>query len=183
MTTTIAYVEPRLAALTAGVRNAISTRHHAELTVRLVADQLRRHLPGPEMLTPEQRTGDPLQHLAHPVHIEPDGSFSIVALVLRPGQRTPIHDHISWSVFGVIQGVEYEELFDQNLRRVGTNANYPGDVSGFAPPGGIHRVRNIGQTTAISLHIYGPDLSRVGSNVRRYYDWSPADCQWFVAQH
>ena len=38
------------------------------------------------------------------------------------------------------------------------------------PAGDIHRVRNIGDTTAISLHVYGADLSRVGSSVRRYYD-------------
>jgi len=61
-------------------------------------------------------------------------------------------------------------LFDQNLKHLGANDNYPGDVSGFAPPGDIHRVRNISTTAAVSLHIYGADLSRVGSSVRRYYD-------------
>ncbi len=93
-----------------------------------------------------------------------------MALVWRPGQATRIHDHISWCVFGVIQGVEHEELFDEHLNPVGVNHNYPGDVSGFAPPGDIHRVRNVGDTTAISLHVYGADLSQVGSSVRRYYD-------------
>jgi predicted metal-dependent enzyme (double-stranded beta helix superfamily) len=40
----------------------------------------------------------------------------------------------------------------------------------FAPPGDIHRVRNIADTTAISIHVYGTDLSRVGSSAGRYYD-------------
>jgi predicted metal-dependent enzyme (double-stranded beta helix superfamily) len=48
--------------------------------------------------------------------------------------------------------------------------NEPGDVSGFAPPGDIHRVRNVGDETAISIHVYGTDVSRIGSSVRRYYD-------------
>jgi 3-mercaptopropionate dioxygenase len=171
MTITLASAESRLADLTAGVRTAISSGNgHPDLITRTVANRLQRHLPGPEILSAEQRLGDPRHYLTHPLHLEPDGSFCIVALVWRPGQRTRIHDHISWCVFGVIQGVEYEELFDENLNRVGTNENYPGDVSGFAPPGDIHRVRNIGETTAISLHIYGADLSRVGSSVRRYYD-------------
>ena len=170
MTVIIASAEPRLADLTAGVRSAIRSGHGPDLITRTVANHLRRHLPGPEILTAEQRLGDPRQYLAHMLHVEPDGSFSIVALVWRPGQRTRIHDHISWCVFGVIQGIEYEELFDENLNRVGTNENYPGDVSGFAPPGDIHRVRNVGETTAISLHIYGADLSRVGSSLRRFYD-------------
>jgi 3-mercaptopropionate dioxygenase len=43
-------------------------------------------------------------------------------------------------------------------------------VSGFAPPGDIHRVRHGGDLTAISIHIYGTDVSRIGSSVRRYYD-------------
>jgi 3-mercaptopropionate dioxygenase len=169
MTTTLTATTPRLASLIAGVRSALSTPTRADLTVRLVADQLRQHLPGPDILTPEQRMGDPRQYATHPLHIEPN-AFTIVALVWRPGQRTRIHDHISWCVFGVIQGFEHEELFDRNLKRLGTSESYPGDVSGFAPPGDIHRVRNVSDTTAISLHIYGADLSRVGTSVRRYYD-------------
>jgi 3-mercaptopropionate dioxygenase len=77
-------------------------------------------------------------------------------------------------VFGVIQGVEHEELFtlddeSQCLVEVGNSTNGTGAVSGFAPPGDIHRVRNAGDETAISIHIYGTDVSRVGSSVRRYY--------------
>jgi predicted metal-dependent enzyme (double-stranded beta helix superfamily) len=48
--------------------------------------------------------------------------------------------------------------------------NHVGDVGGFAPPGDIHRVHNTGDTTAISIHIYGTDVTRTGSSVRRYYD-------------
>jgi predicted metal-dependent enzyme (double-stranded beta helix superfamily) len=43
-------------------------------------------------------------------------------------------------------------------------------VTGLAPPGDIHRVRNDGPQTAISLHIYGTDIGRLGSSVRRNYD-------------
>ena len=165
-------IEPtsQLDTLVTGVRSTITTGNDEALTARLVADQLRQHLPRPDILTPAQRKGDPHRYRAHVLHVEPDGSFSVLALVWRPGQTTRIHDHISWCVFGVIQGVEHEELFDQQLRRLGVTDNYPGDVSGFAPPGDIHRVRNISEITAISIHIYGADLSRVGSSVRRYYD-------------
>ena len=88
---------------------------------------------------------------------------------------TPIHDHVTWCVFGVIQGVEYEELFTLDeanncLIEAGKSANWAGDVSGFAPPGDIHRVRNVGDGVAISIHVYGTDVSRIGSSVRRYYD-------------
>ena len=96
----------------------------------------------------------------------------MVALVWRPGQVTRIHDHLTWCVFGVIQGVEHEELFDPDLNLVGRSDNHVGDVSGFAPPGDIHRVHNMSTTTAISIHIYGTDVTGTGtgSSVRRYYD-------------
>ena len=56
------------------------------------------------------------------------------------------------------------------MNLVGRNENHVGDVSGFAPPGDIRRVCNTSETTAISIHIYGTDITRVGSSARRYYD-------------
>jgi hypothetical protein len=43
-------------------------------------------------------------------------------------------------------------------------------VDGFAPPGDIHRIRNNTETTAISIHVYGTDVARLGGSARRYYD-------------
>jgi 3-mercaptopropionate dioxygenase len=161
--------------LVAAVRDAVSSSAGWGDTARLVAGRLRRHLPSHDVLTIEQRRGDPEGYRSHPLYIAPDGAFSIVALVWLPGQVTPVHDHVTWCVFGVIQGVEYEELFELDeehgcLLPGGTALNRVGDVSGFAPPGDIHRVRNVGDRTAISIHVYGTDVSRIGSSVRRYYD-------------
>jgi predicted metal-dependent enzyme (double-stranded beta helix superfamily) len=99
----------------------------------------------------------------------------VTAVIWRPGQATGIHDHITWCVVGVLQGVEHEELFDEHLNRTGVSDNRPGEVGGFAPPGDIHRIVNTGTETAISLHVYGTDLSRVGSSARRYYE--PANAE------
>ena len=160
----------RLSPLVAGIRSAVDSHADWARTAQLVADQLRRHLPTPGVLTAAQRLGSPDDYCAHTLYVEPDGSFSIVALVWRPGQITRIHDHVTWCVFGVIQGVEHEELFDADLNLLGRNENQVGDVSGFAPPGDIHRVHNTGDETAISIHVYGTDVTRVGSSARRYYD-------------
>ena len=163
------------AGLLAALRRAVRHGGDWDQTARRVAPALRRYLPGPEILTPAEREGDPSVYQQHLLHAEPDGSFSVVGLVWRPGQITPIHDHVTWCVIGVLQGAEYEELFALReggavLEGVGTNAGAPGDVSGFAPPGDIHRVRNRGTGVAISLHVYGADISRLGSSVRRIYD-------------
>ena len=160
----------RLSPLIAGIRTAVDRHAGWTATAQLVADQLRRHLPTPDVLTAGQRLGSPDGYCGHTLHVEPDGSFSIVGLVWRPGQLTRIHDHVTWCVFGVIQGVEHEELFDTDLNLVGRNENQVGDVSGFAPPGDIHRVHTAAEETAISIHIYGTDVTRVGSSARRYYD-------------
>jgi predicted metal-dependent enzyme (double-stranded beta helix superfamily) len=156
--------------LVAGVRSAVDVHADWSETAELVTAQLRRHLPTPDVLTAEQRLGSPDDYQAHNLHIEPDGSFSIVALVWRPGQITRIHDHVTWCVLGVIQGVEHEELFDPDLNLIGESDNHAGHVSGFAPPGDIHRVHNTADETAISIHVYGTDVTRVGSSARRYYD-------------
>jgi predicted metal-dependent enzyme (double-stranded beta helix superfamily) len=172
VTMTATQIRPtgRLTDLVAGIRTAVGSHADWADTAQLVADQLRRHLPGPDVLTPEQRLGSPDDYSAHNLHVEPDGSFSIVALVWRPGQITRIHDHITWCAFGVVQGVEHEELFDSDLNVIGSSDNHVGDVSGFAPPGDIHRVHNTTEETAISIHVYGTDVTRIGSSARRYYD-------------
>jgi 3-mercaptopropionate dioxygenase len=170
MTTTQTRPASELSELLDGIRTAVTACASASETAQLVAEQLRQHLPSPDVLTAEQRLGSPDGYRSHTLHVEPDGSFSIVALVWRPGQVTRIHDHLTWCVFGVIQGVEHEELFDRDLEPVGRSDNRVGDVSGFAPPGDIHRVHNMAGATAISIHIYGTDVTRTGSSVRRYYD-------------
>lgn len=160
-----------LTELVSGVRAVLAKGVDWAETAQLVTAHTRLHLPAPQdVLTPSQRLGSPQTYQAHTLHVEPDGSFSVIAVVWRPGQLTRIHDHVTWCVVGVIQGVEHEELFDADLNPVGTNDNRVGEVSGFAPPGDIHRVHNTSDETAISIHVYGTDVNRLGSSARRYYD-------------
>ena len=163
------------AGLLNGLRAATAQHADWQRTSELVADELRANLPGPDVLTASERAGDPGGYRCHLLHAEPDGSFSVTAMVWRPGQVTPIHDHVTWCVFGVVQGLEYEELFALSadgsfLTEAGRSQNNRGEVSGFAPPGDIHRVRNIGAEVAVSLHVYGADITRLGSSIRRVYD-------------
>ena len=144
-------------------------------TADRVAAALGHHLPGPDLLSPAQLQGDPAGYQTHVIHLEPGGSFSIAVMVWRPGQVTPIHDHVSWCVTGVLQGTEYEEIFapgpgGQYLTEVIRRQNPPGTVAGFAPPGDIHRVLNGGSGIAVSLHVYGANLAELGSSIRRVYD-------------
>jgi predicted metal-dependent enzyme (double-stranded beta helix superfamily) len=170
MTATQTYEMSQIDKLAAGVRRAVAKQAGEAETAQLVAAQLRRNLPTPEILAPELRAGSEESYRSHILHVEPGGAFSIIGLVWRPGQITRIHDHLTWCVFGVIQGIEHEELFDAELNLLGESDNHTGDVSGFAPPGDIHRVHNTSDETAISIHVYGTDVSATGSSVRRFYD-------------
>ncbi|WP_433252711.1 cysteine dioxygenase [Streptosporangium sp. CA-135522] len=168
---TLTLARPGLAELVAGVRELTARSDAPRTTAFAVADMLRERLPSPEILTEQERLGDPDHYIGHTLHTE--AAFSILAVVWRPGQGTVIHDHIAWCAFGVLQGVEYETLYrldGDHLTEIGRTANQVGEVSGFAPPGDIHRVLNTGDSTAISLHIYGADLSAAPSSVRRVYD-------------
>ena len=144
-------------------------------TADRVVHALRGRLPDPAVILPAHlRAGNPDCYQSHLIYAEPDGSFSIAAMVWLPGQETIIHDHVAWCVSGVLQGREYEEIFaladdGRALELAARNVNPPGSVSGFAPPGDIHRVRNTGDSVAISIHVYGTDISRLGNSIRREY--------------
>jgi predicted metal-dependent enzyme (double-stranded beta helix superfamily) len=86
---------PALTNLVAAVRGAVRVHADWARTAQLVADQLRGHLPGLDVLTADQRRGRPDRPAGHLLHVEPDGTFSILGLVWRPGQTTRIHDHIT----------------------------------------------------------------------------------------
>ncbi|ARZ69879.1 cysteine dioxygenase family protein [Streptomyces sp. HU2014] len=180
-TPTAAPTTARLGQLVDDVREAVGRGLPPDTTAYLVGERLAAHLGAADLLTPEQREGHPDRYRQHILHAESDGSFSVVALVWMPGQQTSVHDHVSWCVTGVHEGTESERRYrlvpdGTTARLVATEdvVNHQGDICGFAPPGDIHRVRNACSTTAISLHIYGADIARLGSSVRRVYDL-PAD--------
>ncbi len=171
----------RLAEFIGDVREAVGRGLPPDTTAYLVGERLAAHLGAPDLLTADQCEGDPDRYRQHILHAERDGSFSVVALVWMPGQQTSVHDHVSWCVTGVHQGTESERRYrlvpdGATARLVATEdvVNRQGDVCGFAPPGDIHRVRNACSSVAISIHVYGADVSRLGSSVRRVYDL-PAD--------
>jgi predicted metal-dependent enzyme (double-stranded beta helix superfamily) len=174
--TTRTATRPALAELVADL-DAATHRHGGEqslATVHAVVGALRTHIHRTDLLTDDQRVGDPTRYRQHLLHVADDGSFSLVALVWLPGQATPIHDHLSWCVVGVHQGqeaeVRYRLVDDAYLVEEERRSSPTGSVDGLLPPGDIHLVRNAGSGTAISLHVYGTDLRQSPSSIRRIYD-------------
>src|SRR5258708_2487317 len=131
-------VDQTFADLVGSVRSVIRRKLSWADTARLVAERLQAHLPAADLLTSEQRYGDPQRYRCHVLHTESDGSFSVVALVWRPGQATSIHDHVTWCVGGVLQGSEHEDRYllrgDRWLEYAGTTVSPAGTVTSLAPP-------------------------------------------------
>jgi predicted metal-dependent enzyme (double-stranded beta helix superfamily) len=138
---------------------------------------LRPALADPSLL--EARHCEPAddRYRQHLVHVHPAGRYSIVALVWRPGQATPIHDHRCWCVVGVWRGLERETTYDLRddsrspylVKRKSVHSA-PGEVSVLVPPQeDIHRVENSGTELAISIHVYGDDISVLGSSINREF--------------
>jgi 3-mercaptopropionate dioxygenase len=161
-----------MSALVHDLDTAVRDTRDGRDRVDALVDALGVHVRCPDLLAEDQRVGDPAGYRAHLLHVAPDGAFSLLAMVWLPGQSTPIHDHLSWCVVGVHTGEEFEtryELRDGRLAVTGTSVAGPGTVTGLLPPGDIHRVTNSGDDLAISLHVYGVDISRLGSSIHRRY--------------
>jgi 3-mercaptopropionate dioxygenase len=167
-----------LAALAENVTSIVRGDAPAIDTARLVADALAPVLADPDLLLPEQQEADVECYRQHVLHVDPDGRFSVVALVWLPGQETCIHDHVSWCVVGVHQGAEASTLYrlvDDGTREpyltvTGDMVDGEGMTSYFVPPGDIHKVRNSTDRKVISIHVYGADVDRLGSSIRRRYE-------------
>jgi predicted metal-dependent enzyme (double-stranded beta helix superfamily) len=162
-----------LGALTEDLDRAVRGHRSDAATATAVTRALAPYLGADGLLTDEQREGDPERYRQHVLHVADDGAFSLVALVWLPGQATPIHDHVCWCVVGVHEGEEEEiryALDGGRLVETEQLVNPTGDVSIALPPGDIHLVRNAGLDLAVSLHVYGADLSRTGTSIRRRYD-------------
>jgi predicted metal-dependent enzyme (double-stranded beta helix superfamily) len=155
-----------LAALLRGTLAGVDTA----VAVHALADLLRRQPPTPGLLAGLSRRATSAGPTSHLLHAEE--GFSLVALELRPGQATSVHDHLTWCVVTVLRGTESEARYTldgDRLRWLGESRNLTGSVTALTPPGDIHRVACAGDTTAVSFHVYGADLRVVGSSVRRTY--------------
>jgi 3-mercaptopropionate dioxygenase len=131
-------------------------------------------------LAPEHRVPDSRAYRQHLLHVSPCRRLSIVALVWLPGQRTPMHDHVSWCVVGVYEGRELETRYRaveaegrRYLEETGRVEARPGHVEAILPSGqDIHAVTAVGGEPTISIHVYGADIERLGSSIhRRFDDW------------
>ena len=140
-----------------------------------IAERLKPLLATDGWLAPEHQRGSADGYRQHLLHVSKSRRLSVAALVWLAGQRTPIHDHVSWCVVGVYRGVERETHYrlDDRGRLVpsGTFEAPAGHVEALVPPAeNIHSVTPVGNEKTISIHVYGADIERLGTSILRRYD-------------
>jgi 3-mercaptopropionate dioxygenase len=146
-----------------------------------IADRLESLLSEDGWLAPEHQLPGRDEYRQHLLHVSPCRRMSVVSLVWLPGQSTPIHDHVSWCVVGVYRGAERETRY-RLVREGGRLCLEPtghieadaGHVEALVPPAeNIHAVTAAGDERAISIHVYGADIERLGSSIHRRFDHLP----------
>lgn len=103
-------------------------------------------------------------------------SWTIVCVVFPPGATTPVHDHLTWGLVGVVQGLEMETRFARTddgsrpefarLEPLETVKNTVGAISHVVPPDReIHRIHNPTDEPSCSIHVYGENLENLARHV------------------
>jgi predicted metal-dependent enzyme (double-stranded beta helix superfamily) len=105
------------------------------------------------------------------LYADPLERLSIVSFVWGPGQKTPVHDHLTWGLVGVLRGREratsYQKLADGTYKAIGTGVLLPGQTTSVSPTiGDVHEVANdLHDQVSISIHVYGANIGRVNRHV------------------
>lgn len=162
---------PSMSRLVAGTTAAAA---HVRREPQAMLDAIRGSLFDLDLLAEEHRRASPDRYTRHLVHADPDGLFSVLAIVWGPGQGSPVHGHHTWCAVGVYAGELIETFYRAEpgqpepapLREVHRR---PGDHCFDAGGPGIHRIRNEGPDVAISIHVYGVGADRISTGVNRIY--------------
>lgn len=142
-----------------------------------IVHALRVAAATPDLLTAELRAPRAGCYARHTIAADPAGRFTLLSIVWAPGQFSPPHAHDTWCAYAVMEQELTETLYAYDVasgRAVSRGAaeqRVPGYAC-FAPAGleQIHRLGNAGDASAISLHVYGVEGSRVGTHVNRLMD-------------
>ena len=103
------------------------------------------------------------------VYESPEHGFVVKVFGWAPGVQTPIHDHQTWGVMGIYQNqlkvteFDLEKTDAPGVYDIQTKQEYVAERGAIAyllsPEDEIHHVQNIGDDYALSIHIYGKEIT------------------------
>jgi predicted metal-dependent enzyme (double-stranded beta helix superfamily) len=100
-----------------------------------------------------------------------DRSLCLFSLVVPPGSKTPIHDHLAWGLVGLYRGNQDEEFYvprEDGIDLARRRPLQPGDYYVLLPPvDDVHCVRTTSDVTSVSIHLLANDT---GCTERHTFD-------------
>src|SRR5687767_6744985 len=101
-----------------------------------------------------------------------DGSLCLFSLVVPPGSRTPVHDHLAWGLVGLYRGEQDETVYRRlddgseegraRLKVERRQVIQRGEFYSLLPPDGdIHYVETVSQAPSVSIHLLANDTACV----------------------
>ena len=118
------------------------------------------------------------------LYADPLNRLSIVSFVWGPGQKTPVHDHLTWGLVGVLRGREkatsYKKQADGSFQPTKSSVLLPGETTAVSPNiGDVHEVSNdLSDRVSISIHVYGANIGRIQRHV---FDPATGEEKMFVS--
>jgi predicted metal-dependent enzyme (double-stranded beta helix superfamily) len=120
----------------------------------------------------------------YPLWVSEDSRLSIAAAVWNVGQRTPIHDHGTWGVIGILDGRELEVRYAPSESgppiRLDERLLGPGEVVVCCTTDqDLHAVACASEVPCVGIHVYGADI---GTLPRRTYEPTTGSVRGFVSR-
>ena len=154
-----------------GITTLLETNPNEDLILTL-GQKLLAELVATDDWLPDQFAQPHSQHYQqYLLYADPLDRLSIVSFVWGPGQKTPVHDHLTWGLVGALRGREratsYEKQADGSYRATGSAVLLPGQTTAVSPTiGDVHEVANdLADQPSISIHVYGANIGRVNRHV------------------
>jgi len=113
----------------------------------------------------------PTYYQQYLLYADPLERLSIVSFVWGPGQKTPVHDHLTWGLVGMLRGRErttnYQKQADGTYKPISSGVLLPGQTTTVSPNiGDVHEVANdLNDQVSISIHVYGANIGLVNRHV------------------
>jgi 3-mercaptopropionate dioxygenase len=184
MTVTVSR-DPVLTQLIGELDELVSTYPDEHVLVEHVASRLREALAVGIDLPDDVTRPDVNHYVMYPLHVDPEGRFSIASAVWNVGQGTPVHGHETWGVVGIHSGAEHEVSYAKPtgagpLAVDGVADWSPGEVTiCCTTDDDVHQVSCAGDQPCVGIHVYGADIGTIS---RRSYDPATGSVSWFVSR-
>jgi len=154
-----------------GITRLLNTDPHEEIILTHGQKLLAELVATDDWLPEAFARPHPQFYQQYLLYADPLDRLSVVSFVWGPGQKTPVHDHLTWGLVGGLRGREressYEKQADGSYRASGSALLLPGQTTAVSPAiGDVHEVANdLADQVSISIHVYGRNIGRVERHV------------------